>query len=191
MPSPALSPDPGVFCRCASVPEWTPGLKYPVFEIQGLLAVDGGYLRHTPPCPPLGQSRRRRFSPGLASAGIHPASTRPLHFLYSARHLAQQSAGTPAAGRNLLLDYSGLAGQLGKVLGRLYAVGWIGILNVAVRGDALVGAVADFAALELVNVLANQVALDAVAGDERQRLLQDFQFAEAGNSSSIINRRCL
>jgi len=45
---------------------------------------------------------------------------------------------------------------------------------VAVRCDALVGAITGFAALELVNILTNEVALDAVTGHESQRLLHDF-----------------
>ena len=50
----------------------------------------------------------------------------------------------------------------------------------AVRCDALVGAITGFAALELVNILTNEVALDAVTGHESQRLLHDFQFPETG-----------
>ena len=50
----------------------------------------------------------------------------------------------------------------------------------AARGDAFIGTIARFAALELVDVLADQVALDAVAGQEAQGLLHDVQLAQAG-----------
>ena len=65
------------------------------------------------------------------------------------------------------------------MFGRLDAVGRIGVLHVTVRCDAFVVAVACLSALELVNVLADEVALDAVAGHERQRLLHDLQLPKA------------
>ena len=86
-------------------------------------------------------------------------------------HLPEEAGG---------LGDGGLAGELGKVLGRLHPVGRVGRLDMAVRGDALIVAVTGFAAFELVDVLADQVALDAIAGHERQRLLHDFEFAQAG-----------
>ena len=40
-------------------------------------------------------------------------------------------------------------------------------LDVTIGGDRFVPAVTGFPALELIDVLANQVTLDSVAGDER------------------------
>ena len=79
----------------------------------------------------------------------------------------------------MLLHDRSNAGQLGKVLCGFDPVRWISILYVAVRGNRFVRAVACFAALELVNILANQIELDPVASNESQRLLQDFQLPEA------------
>ena len=44
-------------------------------------------------------------------------------------------------------------------------------LDVAIAGNGFIRAVAGFAAIELVDVLADQVAFDPVAGDEGQAAL--------------------
>jgi len=64
-------------------------------------------------------------------------------------------------------------------------------LNMAVGSNGFIRTVARFPALELVDVLADQVAFDAVAGDERQAFLKDFKFAEGRNSSIMARNRCL
>ncbi|MNG36614.1 hypothetical protein D3C84_1237010 [compost metagenome] len=85
--------------------------------------------------------------------------------------MPHENTSALAAGSDLFLHYCGNAGQLGKMLRCFDPVRRIGILYVAVRRNSFVRPVAGFAALELVNILTNQIELDPVAGNESQRLL--------------------
>src|ERR1700757_3855801 len=64
------------------------------------------------------------------------------------------------------------------MLGGFQPIGWKGSLDVAIGSDSFVRPVAGFAAFELIDVLADQVAVDSVAGDKGQALLQDLKFPE-------------
>ena len=65
------------------------------------------------------------------------------------------------------------------MLGGLDAVVRECVLHVTIRRNGLVVAIADLAALELIDVLANEVTLDAISSDVCQRLLNDFEFPKA------------
>jgi len=93
---------------------------------------------------------------------------RALHFVHGGRDLTCQPASGPG---DLLFNDRGLTGQLAQVFGSIEAIGWERGLDMAVRSNAFVWSVAGFAAFELVDVLADQVAFDPVAGDEGQAAL--------------------
>src|SRR6516164_4746171 len=61
---------------------------------------------------------------------------------------------------------------------RIQAIWREGCLDMTIRGDSFVWSVAGFPAFELGDVLGNQVAFDAVASDEGQTFLKDFQFSQ-------------
>src|ERR1700739_2092151 len=64
------------------------------------------------------------------------------------------------------------------MLGGIQPSRWKGGLDVAIGSDSFVRAITAFAAFELIDVLADQVAFDSVAGDKGQAFLQDLEFPE-------------
>src|SRR5215471_21751123 len=64
------------------------------------------------------------------------------------------------------------------MLGGFQPIRWKGSLDVAIGSDSFVRPITAFAALELIDVLADQVAFDSVAGDKGQAFLQDLKFSE-------------
>ena len=60
----------------------------------------------------------------------------------------------------------GLTGQLGQVLGGLHSIGGKGALDMTVRSNAFIVTIAGFTTFKLVDVLANQITLDTVAGNK-------------------------
>ena len=175
------------FCNCVSAASlqpvayargrhFGPLLEDGVLEVERLPAVDGrepGYvndhvarfLDHIPSihCP-LDRS-------GHAQTLIH-GKQRALCLLQGARSIFVASG-------DLLPDDGGLPQELGEVFGGFHAVGRERGLDVAVGGDGLVLPITGLRGFQLVDVLAHQVALDAVPGQKSQRFLQDFKFAQA------------
>src|SRR6516165_7379635 len=72
------------------------------------------------------------------------------------------------------------------MLGGFQPIRWEGSLNVAIGSDRFVRAITTFAAFELIDVLADQVAFDAVAGAKGQAFLQDLKFPEC---REFVNHR--
>src|SRR4029077_7853053 len=64
------------------------------------------------------------------------------------------------------------------MLGGFQPIRWEGSLDVTIGSDSFVRAITAFAAFELIDVLANEVAFDSVAGDKGQAFLQDLKFPE-------------
>jgi hypothetical protein len=52
-------------------------------------------------------------------------------------------------------------------------------LDVAIGRDGFVRTIASFSAFELVDVLRDQIAFDAVPGDKRQTLLENLELTES------------
>ena len=65
-----------------------------------------------------------------------------------------------------------------------------GSLDVTIGSDRFVWAVTSFPAFELIGVLRNQVALDPVASDKRQTLLEDFQLYRAPETRRSLPGAC-
>src|SRR4029077_20022313 len=64
------------------------------------------------------------------------------------------------------------------MFGGFQPIRWEGGLDVAIGSDSFIRAITAFAAFELIDVLADQVTFDSVAGDKGQAFLQDLKFAE-------------
>src|SRR6478672_10450873 len=64
------------------------------------------------------------------------------------------------------------------MLGGFQPIRWESSLDVAIGSNSFVRAITAFAAFELIDVLADQVAFDSVAGDKGQAFLKDFEFPE-------------
>jgi len=80
----------------------------------------------------------------------------------------------------LLFNDGRLAGELRQMVGRFNSVRRESALDVTVGGDRFIAAVVR---MQLVNVLADQISLDAVAGQEGEGLFQDVQFSECAINS--------
>src|SRR6516225_774420 len=65
------------------------------------------------------------------------------------------------------------------MLGGIQTIWREGCLDMTIGGNGFVWSVAGLSAFELGDVLADQVAFDAVAGDESQTFLKDFEFSES------------
>jgi hypothetical protein len=100
-----------------------------------------------------------------------------LHFLHGTRNLHTQSAAGLGF-RNLFFHDCCLSGQLREMFCRIQSIWRKRGLDMAIRGNRFVRPLARFAAFELVDVLADQVGFDAVASDEGQTFLKDFEFSE-------------
>ncbi len=137
-----------------------------VLVILDLLAVDGGM-----PCD------EDQFIVGRQAHALVGGEQRALHDLLVGVDVLQHHGQPVAAVLPLGVTDSSLTGHLGEQLGRLDLVRGVGHADVAVADDGLILAVGG---KELAQVLHDEQRLEAVARDEGQRLLEDVEFAQAG-----------
>ena len=175
------------FCNCVSAAlvqplayargrHFGPLLEDGVLEVERLPAVDGrkpGYVN---------DHVARRLDHIPAILGPLDGSGHAQAFIHGKERalcLLQGTRGIFVASGDLLPDDGGLPQELGEVFGGFHAVGRERRLDMAVGGDGLVRPITGLRGFQLVDILAHQVALDAVARQKSQRFLQDFKFAQA------------
>ncbi len=120
------------------------------------------------------------FSSLLCCCSCFWSHERPGNFLERAGDISQNGIHPASADCRLLLYLCRCAGQLREVFRRLQLVRLEGVHDMAVGRYGLILAVTDFLTVQLGQILTDQIEADPVAGQKRQRFLNDFKLSHTG-----------